>query len=303
MKKLFAFIAAAVCGLSMLSQGVFGAQLKVVALHPLMADLARNVGGERVEVLSLMRPGDDVHEFAPSPSQMAEATRANIILASGKHLETYLTKLRDSLPAGVSIIEVGRTIPSMKISGDDELFVCCPAHSVGGIDPHWWHSVGNMKRAVRVVEKAFSDADPSSADYFKARAGEYASKLDALDGWVRAQVAGIPRENRKLVTAHLAFGYFCKAYGFKALPIQGLTRERQATAQYLGESIAKLKSEKIRAVFPEYDANPKVIQQLVAETGVKLGGKLVADSSAAGNLGSYEGMIRHNVQTIVDGLR
>ncbi len=302
-RKLLNCVAVLVAVLALLAEQALSAELKVVALHPLMADLARNVGGDRVEVVSLLKPGDGVHEFAPKPAQMSEAARANLVLASGKHLETYLDKLRDSLPAGVEIIEVGRTIPSMKISGDDELFVCCPAHSVGGIDPHWWHSVSNMRRAVRVVEKAFTNADPQGKDYYSQKAGEYTRRLEALDGWVRARVAEIPREQRKLVTAHLAFGYFCREYGFKALPIQGLTRERQPTAQYLTESIKTLQREKIRAVFPEHDANPKVISQLVAETGVNLGGKLVADGSASGDLGTYEGMMRHNVQTIVDGLK
>lgn len=284
--------------------GVACAQaLEVVALHPLMGDLARNVGGGEVGVTDFMGLSDDVHSFQPSPSQMARAASADLVLASGKHLETYLDKLRDSLPDTVEVVEVGRPIRSMRISADDELFVCCPAHTVGGIDPHWWHSVDNMKRAARVVADAFGEADPSNRSAYQSRAAEYIRRLDVLDGWIRAQVSRIPQSDRKLVTAHLAFGYFCRDYGFRALPVQGLTRERQATAQYLAETVETLRGEGVKAVFPEHQANPKVLEQLVAETGVKLGGRLIADGNGHGAASSYEGMMRHNVEAIVAALR
>ncbi|MEM1296348.1 MAG: metal ABC transporter substrate-binding protein, partial [Verrucomicrobiota bacterium] len=253
------------------------AGLKVATLHPLISDLARQVGGSKVTVVSLMPTGADPHAFTPTPGQLASITDAQLILASGKGMETFLPKLRDNLASGQKLIEVGKKVPSIKISGKDELFVCCPAHSLGGVDPHWWHSTSAMKRATLIVADEFAKVDPSNAATYNANAASYRAKLDQLDNWAKQQLAVIPRSNRKLTTSHLAFGYFCRDYGFKALPVQGLTRERDPSPGYLASAISEIKKQKIPAVFPEQRANPKVLQAMVKETGVKLGGTLIAD--------------------------
>jgi len=271
------------------------ADLKVATLHPLMTDLAQEVGGSKVSVVSLMPPGSDPHEFQPTPSDLARASSARLILASGKGLETYLGKLQDNLAPGQEILEVGRKVPSIKISASDELFVCCPAHSSGGIDPHWWHSVSAMKRAVRIVKDEFSRVDPANAGVYSANADAYTARLTQLDSWVKQQFSAIPRKSRKLCTSHLAFGYLCRDYGFEALPIQGLSRERDPSPQYLADSIFAIRKENIPAAFPEQLANPKVLQAMVSETGINMGGELIAD----GSVRDYEAMMRHNVSTIV----
>jgi zinc/manganese transport system substrate-binding protein len=278
------------------------ADLKVATLHPLMSDLAAQVGGSRVTVVSLLRPGGDPHKFQPTPSDLARVRDASVILASGKGMEPYLPKLRDNLAPGQKVVEVGRTIPSLQVSSGDQLFICCPAHASGGIDPHWWHSVSGMKRATRVVSAAFGEADPANAAAYASGAAAYEGKLEALDGWIKGQFARIPRSDRKLCTSHLAFGYLCREYGFRALPIQGLARESSPSPQYLAESIQAIRREKVRAIFPETIANPKVLQAMVSETGVKLGGALVADGTGTGSAATYEGMMRQNVSRIVAAL-
>lgn len=298
LKFLGSFITSALLGWS----GSALADLKVATLHPLMTELAEKVGGGHVTVVSLLKPGGDPHKFAPSPGDVARIHDAKLILASGKGLEPYLRKLSNNLAPGQKIVEVGRSVPSCKVGPGNEMFVCCPAHAAGGIDPHWWHSVAGMKRAARVVGEEFAAADPANAAAYQANAAAHESKLAGLDSWVRSQVAGIAKQNRKLCTSHLAFSYFCRDYGFKALPIQGLSREQSPSPQYLAESIAAIKKEKIAAVFPEHLANPKVLQAMVQETGVKLGGQLIADGTGSGGAASYEGMIRQNVSRIVAGL-
>ncbi|MEM7010375.1 MAG: metal ABC transporter substrate-binding protein [Verrucomicrobiota bacterium] len=280
------------------SLSLANAELKVATLHPLITDLAKQVGGNKVTVVGLMKPGADPHAFSPTPGQLASVSNAKLILASGKGMETYLPKMQDNLSAGQRILEVGRRVPSLKISGKDELFVCCPAHSVGGLDPHWWHSPSAMQRATLIVAEEFSKADPANAATYKANADAYRSKLRQLDSWAKKQFSVIPRSKRKLTTSHLAFGYLCRDYGFKALPVQGLTRERNASPSYLAEAISQIKKQKIPAVFPEQLANPKVLKAMVSETGVKLGGTLIAD----GSVSSWEKMFQHNVSTIVRGL-
>jgi zinc/manganese transport system substrate-binding protein len=291
------------CGLACwLIVGSAFADLKVATLHPLMSDLASQVGGSHVAVVSLLKPGGDPHEFQPSPGDLSRIRDAGVILASGKGLEPYLPKLRDNLAPGQKIVEVGRTIPSVRISAGDQLFICCPAHASGGIDPHWWHSVSGMKRATRVVAEEFAAADPANASAYSAGAASYTAKLDGLDGWIRGQLARVSRNDRKLCTAHLAFGYLCRDYGFRALPVQGLSRESSPSPQYLAETINSIKREKVRAIFPENIANPKVLEAMVSQTGVKLGQTLIADGTGTGSAASYEGMMRQNVARIVAAL-
>lgn len=278
------------------------AELKVAALHPLIGDLARQVGGKNVEVTDLLRPGADSHHFEPTSKDLASIKGVSLVLASGKHLESFLDKLGDSLGPGVKIVEVGKLIPSLKISAGSEVFMCCPAHVAGGIDPHWWHSADNMKRAARILADEFSAVDPANADAYKANAAAAEKKFSELKSWAQQQIATIPRDQRKLVTAHSAFGYFCKEYGFKSLPLLGLGREDEVSAQYIVEAIKLIRENKIRAVFPEDQANPKVLTQITQETGAKIGKELVADGTSI-HAHDFESMLKYNVGAIVEALK
>jgi zinc/manganese transport system substrate-binding protein len=278
------------------------AELKVASLHPLLGDLARQIGGKHVQVVDLLKPGMDAHHFEPSGKDIGTIKGVSLVLASGKHLESYLDKLADSLGSGVKIVEVGRTIPSIKIEAGSELFLCCPAHAAGGIDPHWWHSADNMRRATRVIADEFATADAANAATYKANAEAASQKIAALKSWAQQQIAAIPRSDRKLVTAHLSFSYFCKEFGFRSVPLLGVSRDDDASAKYIVEAIKIIRDHKIRAVFPEDQANPKVLSEIVRETGVKIGKELVADGTAA-KAHTFEDMLKHNVTAIVEALK
>jgi len=278
------------------------AELKVATLHPVLTDLAQHVGGEHVEVIGVLKPGSDPHDFSPSSGDIRKMSIARLILASGKGIEPYLPKLPDSLSKHQEILEVGKTIPSLTISEENGLFVCCPHHSEGSLDPHWWHSVKNMQRATKIVSKAFANADPANASAYKAQAKRYEKHLGTLAKWARKEVAKIPRNRRKLATAHAAYTYFCQDYGFQSMPVQGLTKEREPSSQYLADVITDLKDNGITAVFPEAQANPKVLKEMVRGTGAKIGGRLFADYTGNEKTTTYEAMFRHNVTTIVNGL-
>ncbi|MDB4491710.1 metal ABC transporter substrate-binding protein [bacterium] len=278
------------------------ADLKVATLHPVLTDLAQQVGGKHVEVIGLLKLGGDPHNFSPSSSDIRKMSTARLILASGKGMEPYLPKLPDSLTKEQKILDVGKTIPSLTISEESGLFVCCPHHSEGSLDPHWWHSVKNMQRATKIVSKAFAKADPSNAATYAAQAKAYEKHLETLAKWARKEVAKIPRDRRKLATAHAAYTYFCQDFGFQSMPVQGLTKEREPSSQYLADVITDLKDNSIKAVFPEAQANPKVLKEMVRGTGAKIGGKLFADYTGNAKTTTYEAMFRHNVTTIVKGL-
>lgn len=278
------------------------AAVKVATLHPIIADLVRQVGEGRVEVVEILKAGGDIHHFEPSAKDIASMRGAQLLMASGKNLESYLDKLRDSVGASVRIVEVGKLVPSVLMEAGNEVFVCCPAHAKSSIDPHWWHSADAMGRAARVVADELTAADPANKDAYKAAAKAADRRFSALKSWAKKELAQIPRSDRKLVTAHAAFGYFCKEYGFKSVPVLGLGRSDDASPQYLAQSIAVIRDHKIRAVFPEDQANPKVLAELTRGTGAKLGRPLVADGTAP-HAHTFEAMLRHNVAVIVEGLK
>ena len=277
-------------------------EVKVASLHPLMTDLVRQVGGEEVEIVEIGKVGFSVHRFEPTAQDLIEMGACQAVFASGKGIETYLPDLRDAL-GDVLIVEVGETIPSRSISDQEALCSCCDhdhSHSdtTNLIDPHWWHDVTNMERAVKVVEKSLVGLAPEHADQFKERSLELRSQYEDLDRWVIRQLGKIPEEQRTLVTAHAAFGYFCKKYEMEPVYVLGMSAQHEVPAKELVEELVAIKEKGIRAVFPELKSNPKVLQQLANETGAKIGEYLVAD----GAVESYEGMIRNNVSNIVSAL-
>ena len=277
------------------------AQVKVATLHPLLTDLVRQIGGERVQVVELFQVGGDVHRFEPGPKDLAELKGSLVIFAAGMHLENFLGSLRDSVP-GVPVVEVGAVLPSLKIQAGQEYLFDEDVDVKSGIDPHWWHSLDNARRAARHVGEVLIKADPAGEATYKAGAAGTTKRLEVLQAWVHVQVAQIPAADRKLVTAHAAFGYFCRENGFQAMPLLGLSREDEATSKHVAETVKTIRDWRIRAVFAEDQANPKLLREIVRETGVKLGEPLVADGTSP-NAHTFETMFRHNVNAMVLALK
>lgn len=278
------------------------AAVKVATLHPILADAVRQVGGGQVEIVEILKAGSDIHHFEPSSKDIAGMRGVSVVFASGKHLESFLDKLRDSLGAGVKIVEVGRPIPSITLDPNQEIYMCCPAHAKSSIDPHWWHSAENMKRAARVIADELSAADPANKAAYQAGAKAASARFGALKSWAQNQIAQIPRGSRKLVTAHASFGYFCKEFGFKTVPVLGIGRSDDTSSQYIAQAIQIIRDHNIKAVFPDDQANPKVLTEIVRSTGARNGGVLVADGTAR-HAHTFEAMLTHNVQTIVAALK
>ena len=282
---------------SLLLAVVAHGQIKVASLHPLMGDLVKQVGGERVSVVDIGKVGMEVHSFAPTAKDLQSMSSCQLVVASGKGLERYLPSLQDSLGA-IPILEVGKAIPSRKISGGEALYACCPEHSHGAIDPHWWHDVGNMERAVKIVEKQLTKMDEGGKSYYATRSKTTRDRYKQLDRWVKSQVATIPKGQRKLVTAHAAFGYFCKAYKMEPVFVLGLSDDHEVPAKQLAIEVAKLTKEGIKAVYAEKGSNPKVLAQIAKQAGAKMGSPLNADGTAS----NYDQMMQENVTAIVKGL-
>jgi zinc/manganese transport system substrate-binding protein len=278
---------------------VSGAEkIRVSSFSTILTEVAEQVGGNRVEVTGHIKPGVDPHDFEPKPSDLKAVANAQLVLLSAKHMEGYVGKLREATGNKEAIVEVGnRGMKSLKLTvqhGD---------HSHDGEDPHWWHSVRNIAQATKVVRDELSRVSPADKATFAANAKTYLAKLENLQSWVEGKVAELPRNQRKLVTNHDAFGYFAREFGFTVMPVSGLSKNDQPGSKKISELIGQIKAAGVKAVFSEDVANPKVLQEITKQTGAKFGGELLSDGLGTGAKGTIEGMFKHNVTTIVDALK
>jgi zinc/manganese transport system substrate-binding protein len=270
-----------------------GAGLKVASLSTIATEIAENVGGSAVRVRPLIRAGIDPHDFQPSPRDMQEIEGADLVVLTGKGMEGYLTKLEGAVGGKAKFVDVGAEIPTLTLEEDGRLVE----------DPHWWHSIANMKKATSVIRKHFVEADPTNKALYTRNAAEYLVKLTDLEKWVRQEIAALPRDRRKLVTSHDALQYFAQEYGFKIYAIEGVSTDDQPSSKKITELIDIIRAQQVKAVFFESVANPKVISEITKETGAKVGGELFVDGLGEKKASTYPDMIRHNVQMIVDNLK
>ncbi len=278
-------------------------KLRVSSFSTILTEIAEQIGGDRVAVTAHVKPGVDPHEFEPKPSDLKAVGNANVILLSAKHMEGYVGKLKESTGTKGAIIEVGDRFSSLKMKADDG-----HGHNHGGKgelveDPHWWHSLASMNKAVKVVRDALIKAAPASEPAFKENTVKYLAKLDALQKWTRAELAKLPRDQRKLVTSHDAFQYFAKENGFEVYAIEGISTADQPSSKKVADIIAVIKTQGVKAIFAEKIQNPKVLTEITRETGAKMGGELHADGLGEGEAATYEGMYKHNVSTIINALK
>lgn len=266
----------------------------IVGTTTMVVDMVRQVAGHRLAVQGLLAPGGDPHVYRPLPSDAQAVAGAKLIFANGLHLEPWLPDLVRQSGSQAPLVRVAAGLKTRTNPQDPRV-----------PDPHVWFDVHRWRLAVARVEKALTEFDPAGRTTFAANARLYERQLDALDEWVRAQVAQIPPARRKLVTSHDAFGYFGEAYGFEVVPVQGISTESEASTRDLARVVEMVRAARVPMVFVETSVNPRLMEQVARETGVAVGGPLFSDSlglldSAAG---TYVGMVRDNVALIVEGLR
>ena len=289
MRRLFLMLVLLCLG----TAGGLAGKLGVSSFSAILTEIAQEVGGDRVEVTGHVKPGIDPHDFEPRPADLKAVSSADLILLSAKQLEGYVGKLREAAGARAAILEVGNKLPALPQA----------AGAAGGEDPHWWHSVGNIRKAAEIIRDEFSRLRPEDREAFAAGAARYLSRLAVLESWVKSKVAELPRDRRKLVTNHDSFGYFAREFGFTVYPIAGISKNDQPGSKKVASIIATIRAQGVKAIFSETSENPKVIEQITRETGARIGGELLADGPGAGEARGIEGMFRHNVKTIVEGLK
>ena len=266
------------------------APLKVVASFSILGDFVKNVGGERVEVTTLVGADGDVHVYTPTPADARKVAEARLLVVNGFGLEGWLPRLLQAAGGKASIVTVTKGIAPLRLGSD--------------ADPHAWQSVANAKLYVANIRDALAAADPSDADYFASKAETYLAKLEALDGEVRQAVGQIPESRREVISTHGAFGYFAARYGIRFIAPLGVSTEQEANARDIAAIIKQVKAAHIPAVFLERISDPRLMRRISAETGARIGGTLYSDSLSdeKGEAPTYIDMVRHNIRTLTSAL-
>jgi zinc/manganese transport system substrate-binding protein len=266
-------------------------KIKVTASFSILGDLARVIGGDRVYVYALVGPNEDAHIFESKPSDAKQLLTSQVFLTNGLGFEPWAQKLAKASGFKGTSITASKSVQARKISGET--------------DPHAWQNPNNVIVYVQNIADGLSQSDPAGAKTYQANALTYIKELKALDLWAKAQFADTPVSKRKVITSHDAFGYLSAQYQVQFLSPQGVNTETEPSAKQVAQLIRQIKRERIKAVFVENMANPKLLAQLSQDAGVVVGAGLYSDAlSAADKPGStYLLMMRHNISQLAAGMR
>lgn len=264
--------------------------LNTVASFTVLADIVKQVGGDHVNVKSLVPPNGDPHEFEPSPDDAKSLKEADITFISGEGLEGWFEKLVTASGYQGKPIVVSNGIKTRTMEEDGKTIT----------DPHVWNSPVNVKVWVANIEKALISADPADAADFKANAKAYSQNLDALNTYAKSVLDTVPKDRRKILTSHDAFGYFGREYGVTFLSPVGLSTETEASAADVAKLIDQIKAEKVKTYFFENSNDSRLVTQIAKATGAQPGGELYVESlsKADGPAPTYEKMFRYNVDQL-----
>ena len=272
--------------------------LPVVATFSILADLVGRIGGDRVAVDVLVGPGGDAHVFQPKPADAEKLVRAKLVFVNGLGFEGWMDRLVKSSGTKATVVLASKGVTPLK--ADDDHDEAGHGHGHEGLDPHAWQSIANVKIYVADIRDGLVAADPANADAYRANAVGFLAELDALETEVKAAIAKIPPEKRRVITSHDAFGYFAAAYGVEFLAPQGISTDAEPSAKGVARLIRQIRKEKIRAVFVETMTDPRMVKRIAEETGVALGGTIFSDSLSpkGGPAPTYVDMVRHNVKLL-----
>ena len=285
---LSAFLGATLLCLPMAAQAK---TIDVVASFSVLADVVRNVGGDHVNVRSLVPPNGDPHDFEPSPDDAGAVKAAAVTFLSGEGLETWFERLAKASGSTQKPVVVSAGIKTHAMEEDGQTVT----------DPHVWNSAANVLVWVDNIESALVAADPEDAADIHASADAYRGKLQALDSEIKAEIGAVPVERRKVLTSHDAFGYFGSEYGVTFLSPLGLSTETEASAADVAELIDQIKAEGVKVYFIENSNDSRLVKQIADATGARAGGELYPEalSAADGPTPDYMDLMRYNTRQIV----
>ena len=267
-------------------------RLKVLATFSILADFVTAVGGNRVAVSTLVGPNGDAHVYSPAPADARKVADAAVVVSNGLGFEGWFNRLVRASGTRAKLIETTFGMATRKLPD-------------GHADPHGWQSAIQAKTYVANILHALVAADPPGKADYESNAAAYLAKFDALDREIRAAIAAIPPERRRIVSSHNAFGYFQQAYGIEFIAPQGVSTESEVSARDVARIITQVRRDRIPAVFLENVSDPRLMERIAKESGARLGGKLYSDAltDRNGDAPSYLDMMRHNTKEIVTALR
>ncbi|MBS3649538.1 zinc ABC transporter substrate-binding protein [Pseudaminobacter sp. 19-2017] len=283
-------------------------KLKVVASFSIIGDFARNVGGDRIKLTTLVGPDGDAHVFAPKPADAALMANADVVLVNGLHFEGFLTRLVKTSATKAAVVELSKGIQPLQMAEDREHDHTAEEHSerhdhsheAKDVDPHAFQSIANARIYVKNIADAFCAADAAGCQTYRANAALYDAKLAETDAAVRAEMAAIPEDKRVVIASHDAFGYFSRDYGIVFRAPAGASTEADASASDVAALIRQVREEKASAIFVENITDRRLVEQISRETGLPVGGTLYSDALSApdGPAATYIDLMMHNARTI-----
>ncbi len=277
------------------SQAALAKNLNVVASFTVLADMAKQVGGEHVTVKSLVGPDGDPHSFEPSPQDSVALSKADVVIVSGLGMEGWMDRLVSASGYKGKVIVASEGISTRKMIDDGKDIT----------DPHAWNSAENGAIYAQNITKALVAADPEDAAAINDSGSEYVTRLKLLDSWAKTRFEAIPKSKRKVLTSHDAFGYFGQEYGVTFLAPVGFSTEAEANASDVAGLIKQLKNQQIKTYFIENQTDPRLVKQIAAASGAQPGGELYPEalSAASGPASTYEMAFKHNVDTIANSMK
>jgi zinc/manganese transport system substrate-binding protein len=277
--------------------------VRVVATFSILADMVREVGGDRVQVTSLAPADGDAHTWQPNPADGRTVAAAQLVVRNGLGFEGRgFDRLFRSAGYRGPIVDATRGVTTRPAAARDRHG---HGHNHGDADPHAWQRVGNAQIYVSNIAEGLAGVDAANAATYRANAERYMQRLGELDRWVRAQIEAVPQAKRRVITNHDAFGYFGAEYGVTFIAAQGVSTEAAVSAAGVTRVIGQARRQNIRAIFLENMSNPRLIEQIARELGAPVGGRLYSDalSGPGGPAASYEALIRQNVTALVAGMQ
>lgn len=289
------------------------ARLPVVATFTLLADMVAQVGGDRVQVTSLVGPDGDAHVFSPSPAEAKTLASARLVVVNGLGFEGWIDRLIAASGYRGPVVVASEGIDPLPLAPGAHAHAHANAHAPHGhahgtaaaaVDPHGWQNPAHARRYVANIAAALASADPANAAQYRERAQAYDAQIAALDREARERFGAIAEERRRVITGHDAFGHLGAAYGIRFHSPRGVSTGGEASARDVGRLIRQIREQRIRAVFVENVSDPRLVEQLARESGARVGGVLFSDALSAkdARAATYLAMMRHNIDTIASAL-
>lgn len=309
-------------------------KVKAVASFSILADMVKNVGGDRVEVAELVGPDGDAHEFSPTPADAKKLAGADVFFVNGLGFEGWMERLETSSGFKGATVVASTGVKPRKMDeehedhdehaedehdhdgdheehakhedqdDDHEEHAEGDHHHHGGMDPHAWQDLANGEIYVANIRDGLIAADPDGKAVYEANADKYLAALKAENTAVKTALDALPQSRRRIITSHDAFGYFGDAYGLEILAPEGVSTASEPSAKDVANIIRQIREDKIPAVFLENITNAKMLEQIAKESGAKIGGTLYSDalSGPDGSAPTYLDMFKHNVGTLTAAL-